>query len=283
MIRVIAIVILLSLLTLGLLPLQLIGILFDTQLQHIIPSLFHRTVRAIIGIRVHEVGQRSAERTLLILSNHVSWLDIIVITSVAPVVFVAKHEVANWPFFGWLAQLQRTIFIERERRHKTGDAAREMAQRLNRGDNVVLFAEGTSSDGNRILPFRSALVGSVHHALGDSTRHANIAVQPLSLAYIGIGGVPTGRALRNKIAWYGDADLMPHIFGVLRTGAIDVTISWGKPVSYDISADRKQIARDAETAVRRMTAAALRNPIRRPTRASPEAFQRPKSITIASF
>jgi 1-acyl-sn-glycerol-3-phosphate acyltransferase len=275
MIRVIAIVILLLLLMLGLLPLQLIGILFDTRLQHIIPNLFHRTLRTIIGIRVHEVGQRSTERPLLILSNHVSWLDIIVITSVAPVVFVAKHEVANWPFFGWLAQLQRTIFIERERRHKTGDAAREMAKRLTRGDNVVLFAEGTSSDGNRILPFRSALVGSVHHALGGSAHHASIAVQPLSLAYIGIGGVPTGRALRNKIAWYGDADLVSHIFGVLRTGAIDVTVSWGKPVSYDISADRKQIARDAETTVRRMTAAALRNPIQRPARASLESSPRP--------
>ncbi|MFG3757146.1 lysophospholipid acyltransferase family protein, partial [Klebsiella pneumoniae] len=109
---------------------------------------------------------------MLILSNHVSWLDIIVVTAVTPVVFVAKHEVASWPLFGWLAKLQRTIFIERERRQKTGAVAREMGDRLTGGDTVVLFAEGTSSDGNRILPFRSALIGSVHHALGSSTHHS---------------------------------------------------------------------------------------------------------------
>jgi 1-acyl-sn-glycerol-3-phosphate acyltransferase len=200
MIRITLIILALALLTLVLLPFQLVGILFDSKLQRIVPHLFHRAVSAIVGIRIHEIGQRSNARPLLILSNHVSWLDIIVITAVAPVVFVAKHEVAGWPIFGWLAKLQRTIFIERERRHKTGEATREMASRLNGGDTVVLFAEGTSSDGNRILPFRSALVGAVHHALGDSTEHSSIVVQPLSLAYTSIGGVPTGRALRDKVA-----------------------------------------------------------------------------------
>jgi lyso-ornithine lipid O-acyltransferase len=271
MIRVALIVLALLLLTLVLLPFQLAGIVFNSRLQRIVPKLFHRAVSAIVGIRIHQVGQRSGDRPLLILSNHVSWLDIIVITAIAPVVFVAKHEVASWPVFGWLAKLQRTIFIERERRHKTGDAARAMADRLNGGDTVVLFAEGTSSDGNRILPFRSALVGSVHHALGDSTHHSSITVQPLSLAYVGIGGVPAGRALRDKLAWYGDADLMPHVLGVLRSGAVDVTVSWGAPVAYDMSADRKKIAREAEISVRRMTAAALRKPAPNPVTGQPKA------------
>jgi len=258
MIRVVFLVVALVLLTLLLLPFQLAGLFFNGRLQRIVPRLYHRAVAALLGIRIHQIGRPCDDRPLLILSNHVSWLDIIVITALTPVVFVAKHEVAGWPVFGWLAKLQRTVFIERERRQKTGQVAREMASRLHGGDAVVLFAEGTSSDGNRILPFRSALVGAVRHTLGDASPHAQVAVQPLSVAYTGIGGVPSGRALRDKLAWYGDIDLVPHMLGIFRAGAVDVTVSWGQAVAYDLSADRKQITRDAETAVRRMTAAALR-------------------------
>ena len=258
MIRIVSIVSALVVLTLVLLPFQLIGIAFDLRLQRTIPHLYHRILSALIGVRIREVGVRSTATPTLILSNHVSWLDICVITALAPVVFVAKSEVAEWPVFGWLAKLQRTIFINRQARHQTGAATREIARRLLGGDAVVLFAEGTSSDGIRVLPFRSSLVGAVHHALGNTTRHTHITVQPMSLAYVGFGGVPMGRGLRERVAWYGDADLVPHLLQVLSSGAVDVTVSWGEATAYDMSADRKAIARDAEKSVRRMTAAALR-------------------------
>jgi 1-acyl-sn-glycerol-3-phosphate acyltransferase len=258
MIRVILIALAFLALTLVLLPLQLIGIAFDLRLQRTIPHLYHRILCALIGVRIREVGARSRASPALILSNHVSWLDICVISAQTPVVFVAKSEVAGWPVFGWLARLQRTIFINRQARHQTGAATREIAGRLLGGDAVVLFAEGTSSDGIRVLPFRSSLVGAVHHALGNSTHHTQITVQPMSLAYVGFGGVPMGRGLRERVAWYGDADLMPHLLHVLSSGAVDVTVSWGEAVAYEMSADRKAIARDAEKSVRRMTAAALR-------------------------
>ena len=245
-------------LTLGLLPFQLIAVLFGLRLQRSIPHFYHRVLCALIGVRIREVGTRSTASPALILSNHVSWLDISVISALSPVVFVAKSEVAGWPVFGWLAKLQRTVFINRQARHQTGAATREIAGRLLGGDAVVLFAEGTSSDGTRVLPFRSALVGAVHHALGNSADHADITVQPMSVAYIGFGGVPIGRALRERVAWYGDAELMPHLARVLASGAVDVTVSWGEAIAYDISADRKAIAREAEKSVRRMTAAALR-------------------------
>jgi 1-acyl-sn-glycerol-3-phosphate acyltransferase len=261
MIRLVFTVVAIIALTLVLLPFQLIGIAFGLRLQRRIPQLYHRAFCALIGVRIREVGRRSRQAPVLILSNHVSWLDISVITALGPVVFVAKSEVARWPVFGWLAKLQRTIFIERGRRQKTGAATREIAGRLNGGDAVVLFAEGTSSEGTRTLPFRSALVGAVHHALGDSTHHHSaITVQPLSLAYVGFRGLPMGRGLRERVAWYGDADLVPHFMGILAAGAVDVTVTWGDAAAYDVSADRKQIARDAEQAVRRMTAAALRAP-----------------------
>ncbi len=258
MIRVAFVLIVLMLVFIILLPFQLAGIVLNNNLQRAVPHLFHRILCAVIGVRIREIGARTHESPALLLANHASWLDITVLGAVAPVVFVAKSEVASWPGIGLLAKLQRTIFVERERRHKTGETARNMAAHLINGDAVLLFPEGTSSDGIRILPFRSALIGAVHHAIGDSTHHDRVIVQPVSLAYMRFGGVPIGRALRGKVAWYGDTDLVPHLIGVLAAGAVDVTVSWGEAMAYDISADRKQIARDAETAVRRMTARALR-------------------------
>jgi lyso-ornithine lipid O-acyltransferase len=254
MIRCFFVLLAFALLTLVLAPFQLIGIVFRLPLQRHVPYLYHRILCALIGVRVREIGKRSTDFPLLILSNHSSWLDIVVITALTPAVFVAKKEVAGWPIFGWLAKLQRTVFIDRERRHRTGAATQEIAERLIGGDAVVLFAEGTSSDGNRVLPFRSALIGAVHHAIGSSTHHERVTVQPLSLAYVNLNGLPLGRAFRSRVAWYGDADLISHLVGVCAAGAVDVTVSWGEPVSYDMTADRKDIARVAEQAVRRMTA-----------------------------
>src|SRR6202166_2920203 len=200
MIRVILIALAFLALTLVLLPFQLIGIAFDLRLQRTIPHLYHRVLCALIGVRIREVGRRSTATPALILSNHVSWLDICVITALAPVVFVAKSEVATCPLFGWLAKLQRTVFINRQARHQTGAATREIAGRLLGGDAVVLFAEGTSGNGTRVLPFRSSLVGAVHHALGATTHHTHVTVQPMSLAYVGFDGLPIGRALREQVA-----------------------------------------------------------------------------------
>jgi 1-acyl-sn-glycerol-3-phosphate acyltransferase len=258
MIRFILVISAIVVATVLLLPFQLVAMAFGWRLQRIIPHVFHRGLCAIAGVRIREVGQRTSDRPVLVLSNHVSWLDISVISALAPVVFIAKSEVASWPVFGWLAKLQRTLFVERERRQATGVATREIAGRLLGGEAVVLFAEGTSSDGNRVLPFRSALIGSVRHALGNAEHLANITVQPMSLAYVNFGGLPMGRALRQRVAWYGDADLMPHLFYLLATGTVDVTVSWGKAIPCDLNADRKQIARAAERSVRRMTTLALR-------------------------
>jgi len=258
MIRVICIGLTLAAITLILVPLQLAGVLLNLRLRRRIPHLYHRIVCALIGVRVHEVGIRSNAAPTLILANHVSWLDVPVISALLPVVFVAKHEVARWPVLGWLARLQNTVFINRQARHQTGAATREIASRLLDGNAVVLFAEGTSNDGTRILPFRSSPVGAVHHALGAGAHLSHITVQPMSLAYSEFSGVRMGRRLRQRVAWYGDVELLPHLVQVVLAGAVDVTVSWGEPKAYDLTADRKVIAREAELAVRRMTSAALR-------------------------
>jgi 1-acyl-sn-glycerol-3-phosphate acyltransferase len=212
----------------------------------------------LLGIRVRMVGAPVLDKPTLMIGNHTSWADILAIGSVAPVAFVAKQEVRRWPVVGIIAYLQRTVFVDRQRRQQTGDAINDMVDRLKENVPVVLFAEGTSSDGNHVLPFRSALVGAVHHTMGDVSGGKNIVVQPVSLAYVKFGGIPVGRALRDKVAWYGEADLVPHLLGVLAAGAVDVTVTWGEAIACDLDASRKQITRSAETAVRTMTAAALR-------------------------
>jgi 1-acyl-sn-glycerol-3-phosphate acyltransferase len=230
MIRVVLIAITFLTLTLVLLPFQLVGLIFRLPIQRVIPHWYHRMLCVVIGIRVRQIGQRATDFPLLILANHASWLDIVVISALTPAVFIAKKEVATWPLFGQLAKLQRSVFID-----------------------------GTSGDGNRTLPFRSALIGAVHHTIARSTHHDTVTVQPLSLAYVGLSGLPISRAARERVSWYGDIDLIPHLIGVLRSGAVDVVVSWGEPVAYGVSADRKEIARSAEAAVRRMTVGALRN------------------------
>src|SRR6188508_2892081 len=129
-----------------------------------IASNYYRVLCTLLRIRVHVNGTPMHDRAVLYVSNHVSWADILVIGSLAPVAFVAKREVASWPLVGIAAKLQRTVFVDRTRRHQAGEAVADIVKRLKDGVSVVLFAEGTSSDGNRVLPFRSALLGAVEEA-----------------------------------------------------------------------------------------------------------------------
>ena len=245
----------LALLTAALLPLQWLAVHLRLPLRRKIPVVYHRCVLRLLSVRVIVSGTPAAGRPLLIVSNHVSWLDIPVLGSIFPLVFVAKQEVANWPLFGLFARLQRSVFVDRTRRHSTSTVNAEIAARLAEGDPVVLFGEGTSSDGNRTLPFRSALIGAVEDAVQEAT--GKVAVQPVSIAYVRLDGLPMGRLLRPHVAWYGDMGMTSHLMAVLRRSAIDVMVSFGPVLTAEGEADRKATARWAESAVRAMTSAAL--------------------------
>jgi 1-acyl-sn-glycerol-3-phosphate acyltransferase len=121
---------------------------------------YYRVLRALLRIHLRIEGASARGRAVLFISNHVSWVDIVVIGSIAPVAFVAKSEVRRWPLVGITARMQRTVFVERTRRRQAAQAVGDIVARLKTGTSVVLFAEGTSSDGNRVLPFRSALIGA---------------------------------------------------------------------------------------------------------------------------
>src|SRR5689334_6922181 len=173
-----------------------------------IASNYYRVLCALLRIRVRVNSMPAHDRAVLYVSNHISWADILVIGSVAPVAFVAKREVASWPLVGITAKLQRTVFVDRTRRHQSGEAVAAIVRRLKDGLSAVLFAEGTSSDGNRVLALRSALLGAVEEA---SAHACNILIQPMSITYTGLHGIPMGRQHRPLVAWYGDLDFLPHI------------------------------------------------------------------------
>jgi lyso-ornithine lipid O-acyltransferase len=217
---------------------------------------YYKVLRTLLRINVRVAGEPMHGRAVLYISNHVSWVDIVVIGSLSPVAFVAKSDVRKWPLVGITAEIQRTVFVDRTRRHQTSDAIGEIVKRLASGTSVVLFAEGTSSDGNRVLPFRSALIGAIKHA-AEHGGAAGVLIQPMSICYTRLHGIPMGRQHRPLVAWYGDLDFMPHIKAFIERGAVDAVVSYGAPVAADGGTDRKEMTRILESAVRGLTTAAL--------------------------
>ncbi len=234
-----------------LLPFHFVAIRIGGRSAMKVAQLWQRFVCFLMGIRITVTGKPADDRPLLLLSNHNSWVDIPVLASVAPVSFVAKQEVAGWPVVGFLARAQRTVFVDRNSRQATGAQANEVAGRLSKGDIMVLFAEGTSSDGNKVLPFRSALVGAAQRAIADG---GVATVQPVAIAYPRMLGLPLGRQHRPWVAWYGGASLLPHLKRILSEGGVDVNVVFGPAHRLSARDDRKAVTQEAGDLVRRLVA-----------------------------
>jgi 1-acyl-sn-glycerol-3-phosphate acyltransferase len=235
--------------TLPLMPFQLLLLATGSRYARTFPHWYHRQVCKIAGVRLNIDGKVAHEQGVLLISNHVSWLDITVLSAVAPVSFVAKQEVASWPFVSWLAKLQRSVFVDRARRSEVGDKANEILGRLAAGDHIVLFAEGTSSDGNSVIPFKTSLFAAAKPA-GGAPMGAKVSAQTLALTYNKVYGLPLCRRGRHLVAWYGDMDLGSHAWRLLGLGPIDAYIRIGPPMPLDQFPDRKALARYAEDKVR---------------------------------
>ncbi len=243
--------------TLVLLPVQLVGLRFNLKIRRRIPRLWHRAACRVLGLKVRVHGTLEQKRPLLLAANHASWKDILVLGSVADVVYIAKAEVRGWPVFGMLARLQATIFVEREQRQKTGDQVNEIAERLTAGEIVVLFPEGTTSDGNRLMEIKTSLFGAAASAVPHAPDGV-VFIQPVSIAYTGVHGMAMGRFHRPLAAWPGDIELLPHLMGVAREGAVDVDVDFGERVEYSRASNRKQVSREVESRIRAMLGARLR-------------------------
>jgi 1-acyl-sn-glycerol-3-phosphate acyltransferase len=189
----------------------------------------------ILGLRVRSEGKPMWEAGAVV-ANHSSWLDILAVNAARPVVFVSKAEVAGWPGIGWLARATGTVFVRREARGETLAQVAAIRGRLERGEAVALFPEGTSTDGRRVLPFKPTLLAGVP---------PGAPVQPLTLSW----GAPEGEDAR-FYGWFGGQDFGPHALAVLaarRPGG--VTLTWHPPIRAE-GGDRKALAREAEAMVR---------------------------------
>jgi 1-acyl-sn-glycerol-3-phosphate acyltransferase len=257
--RAAAILAIFILVTLALIPWQSSAVKFRLPRRKRFPHRYHTWLCRLFGIRITVIGTPIQNRGVLMVSNHTSYFDILVLSGAARVSFVAKQEVNSWPFFGTLARLQETLFVKREQRSKTGAARDEIRDRLRQGDALVLFPEGTSDDGNAVLPFRSALMGAAEAevGVGDTGQVQHVPVQPVSVSYVGLHGIPMGRENRPLFAWYGDMELVPHLWEALKTGPMDAVVEFHPPMTVDTVGGRKALAATAERIVRAGQARAL--------------------------
>ena len=223
--------------TLVLLPFQAASLLLRLPTASTIPVLYHRGVLRVLRIALDVHGTPAVQPPVLVVANHSSWLDIVVLSALLPVAFVAKAEIARWPGVSILARLQRSTFIER-RRGRTREGLAGLRRSLSAGLNLVLFAEGTSGDGIRIAPFKTAMFAA---AEADADGRAPL-VQPVSIAYTHLDGFPLGRRARHRLTWYGRMSLGPHLWRMLGNGGARVAVEFHAPVRITDFASRKDLA-----------------------------------------
>lgn len=238
-------------------PLQALARRSKWPLQHEIQKFFCRTMCRIIGIDVIAKGELPAAAPQFVVANHVSWTDILAIAGFYPLVFLAKSEVAGWPVLGFLARLQGTIFVDRAHRHAIPKVNAALSEELREGRDVVVFAEGTSSDGAQVLKFNAShfamLIG-----LAKNAPKTHVHVVPAAFAYFPRGTGTGANSAVFDVGWYGDMSFVPHLWSVMRRGGARCRIYFGDPIDPAAFADRKQLAWAAENRVRGLLKAAFR-------------------------
>ena len=199
-----------------------------------LPRLFHKSLTRALGIRVRCHGRPQRGGGVMFVSNHISWADIPVLGGVVDAAFVAKSEVEGFALVGWLANLARTVYVERDRRQTIDVQRGAIADRLAMRRNVILFPEGTTGDGVSVLPFKSALFA----AAGPDAM-----IQPVTVAYTRLNGLPITRERLPDIAWVGDAELWPHAVAFTALGRVRAELVFHDPVRVADFADRKALSR----------------------------------------
>lgn len=220
-----------------LVPVQTLARRRGWPIQHVIQTRFCRAVCAAIGIRVTPIGALPASAPRFVVANHVSWTDIIALASLYPLTFLAKSEVATWPVLGFLARLQGTVFVPRGSRKDIPRVNAALCAALDAGRDLVVFPEGTSSDGAAVLPFKPA-----HFDALQGYEGATIA--PVAIRYTD-GDKPI------DVGWYGDMTFLPHLWSLMTQRGVECRIAFGAAIALQ-GKDRKALAAEAEAQVRAM-------------------------------
>jgi 1-acyl-sn-glycerol-3-phosphate acyltransferase len=223
--------------TLPCMPIQALLLMLPGRAKVVFARSYWSMTTRLLGLRVQVIGSAAvspAGRPVVFVSNHSSWLDVPVLGGRLDACFVSKDEVAGWPFISTIARLGRTVFVSRQR-HATGRERDVLRNRLAAGDNLLLFPEGTTSDGSRVLPFRSAFF-----AVAEGVEPP--LIQPVSVVYDRLGGLPTGRASRPIFAWYGDMDLASHFWRFAQQRGLRASILLHAPLDPSRFPSRKALS-----------------------------------------
>lgn len=217
-----------------------------------LPRLWHKICCSLLTIDIRSTGSPISDGPVLYVCNHASYLDVSVLGALLDGRFVAKAEVARWPVIGALSALQGTIFVDRKAQGARNQAA-DLRGALQSGASLVLFPEGTSSDGNRVLSFKSTLFSAADAVVdGDEVR-----IQPITIAYTRHRGLPMERRMRPYFAWYGDMTLVGHLWTCLGLGGAGVDVIFHQPARLSQFTSRKALAQHCNALVARGLSDAL--------------------------
>lgn len=259
--------------------LQAVGLRLSLPFTRGLPRRWHRFCCRVLTIDIRQAGVVAEGGPVLYVCNHASYLDVPILGGLLDARFVAKAEVARWPVIGSLSLLQGTIYVERRLQfaNQQSDRLREI---LSDGTNIILFPEGTSSDGIRVLPFKSALFTAADAAADG----VEVRVQPVTIAYSRHRGVPMGRRLRPYFAWYGDMTLVDHLWTCLGLGGLGVDVVFHEPVRLSEFGSRKELASHCQMQVARGLSDALSGRLAaRPVSETPAAASQPALPAWPSF
>ncbi|MGC2063679.1 MAG: lysophospholipid acyltransferase family protein [Thermodesulfovibrionales bacterium] len=218
---------------------------FQTKARSRCMMLGSRAISRILGLRIDAASVPAVSKSMFIVSNHCSYLDIYVLGSLFPAVFIAKQEVRAWPVIGRLARFAGTYFVNRDSRMSAVTIMDDLKQLMNSGVPVVVFPEATTTDGFGVKDFKTPLF--------KLPLELKIPVLPVSLMYSHIDSVPIDPDMQDRIAWYGDMGLLPHLWNVLAMGQIRCRVLCGSLIegvmNEDASAGRKMLAVSARNSV----------------------------------
>ena len=237
-IRLISILFLLVFFILLSIPLQLLFNLIGNKPKKIYPLFFYKTVKRITGINIKfDKGKfNQKKKGVLYIANHVSWFDIICLGALLNARFIAKREVAKMGIFGFLARLSNTFFIDNSDKTKIIEYNRLIKENLELGENFIIFPEGTTSDGNGVIDFKSSMLECVF------SNEKNINIQPISICYSMQNNIPMGIYLRREIAWVGDTSMVNAMANFLKNGSITVELIFHNMTSAISFDNRKELA-----------------------------------------
>lgn len=205
-----------------------------------LPVFWQWGIRKSFGIKVIVKGQPVKDCQTLYVGNHLSYFDIPVIGSLVMGSFVARGDMSRWPLFGYMGKMQQTIYISRDRNDAL-EGKNALEKKLKDGANLIIFAEGTSSDGSKVLPFKSSLFSLAI----DSPTGKPLAVQPVTISLLEVAGQPAvTSAVRDLYAWHSDMVLWPHIWQFAKLSGAVVEVKFHPPRDAAAYKDRKTLCND---------------------------------------